>query len=116
MDIYHIWCDLKPGVGDLAFTEKVGAYLGHLQQRGLIEGYRLTRRKLGLGPAGLGEFHLMIEVRGLAQLDGAFEHVAGRRGPVEGFHFGVNSLVTNATFALYRDFPDPIRHAGEEKF
>jgi hypothetical protein len=35
---------------------------------------------------------------------------------VEGFHFGVNSLVTNATFALYRDFPDPVRHAGEEKF
>jgi hypothetical protein len=24
--------------------------------------------------------------------------------------------VTDATFALYRDFPDPVRHAGEEKF
>jgi hypothetical protein len=116
MNIYHVWCDLKPGVGDLSFTEKVATYLGHLKQRGLIEGYRLTRRKLGLAPASLGEFHLMIEVRDLAQLDTAFDHVAGRREPVEGFHFGVNSLVTNATFALYRDFPDPVRHAGEEKF
>lgn len=116
MNIYHIWCDLKPGVGDLTFTEKVGSDLGHLKEQGLIEGYRLTRRKLGLAPAGLGEFHLMIEVRGLAQLDTAFDHVAGRREPVEGFHFGVNSLVTNATFALYRDFPDPVRHAGEERF
>jgi hypothetical protein len=116
MNIYHIWCDLKPGVGDLAFTEKVGAYLGHLKEQGLIDGFRVTRRKLGLGAAGLGEFHLMIEVRDLAQLDSAFERVAGRREPVEGFHFGVNSLVTNATFALYRDFPDSVRHAGEERF
>jgi hypothetical protein len=116
MNIYHVWCDLKPGVGDLTFTEKVGTYLGHLKEQGLIEGYRLTRRKLGLAPAGLGEFHLMIEVRDLAQLDTAFDHVSGRREPAEGFHFGVNSMVTNATFALYRDFPDPGRHTGEERF
>jgi len=55
-------------------------------------------------------------VHDLAQLDAAFNHVAGRREPVEGFHFGVNSQVTNATFALYRDFPDPVRHVGEERF
>jgi hypothetical protein len=116
VNIYHVWCDLKPGIGDLTFSEKVAAYLGHLKEQGLIEGFRLTRRKLGLGAPGLGEFHLMIEVRDLAQLDAAFDRVAGRRDPVEGFHFGVNSLVTNATFALYRDFPDPVRHAGEEKF
>jgi hypothetical protein len=24
--------------------------------------------------------------------------------------------VTNLTFALYRDFPDPVRHRGDEKF
>jgi hypothetical protein len=116
VNIYHIWCDLKPGVTDLAFSAAVRTYLGHLKEQGLIDGFRLTRRKLGLAPAGLGEFHLMVEVRDLAQLDAAFDHVAGRREPVEGFHFGVNSLVTNATFALYRDFPDPVRYAGEEKF
>ena len=116
MNVYHVWCDLKPGVGDLAFSEKVSSYLGHLKEQGLIEGYRLTRKKLGLGPPGMGEFHLMIETRDLAQLDTAFNRVASRREPVEGFHFGVNSLVTNATFALYRDFPDPVRHAGEERF
>jgi hypothetical protein len=116
MDIYHAWCDLKPGIGDLVFVEKVTAYMGHLKDQGLIEGFRLTRKKLGLAPSALGDWHLMIEVRDLAQLDAAFNRVAGRREPVEGFHFGVNSLVTNATFALYRDFPDPVRHAGEEKF
>jgi hypothetical protein len=116
VDIYHVWCDLKPGIGDLAFGEQVAGYLGHLRDQGLIAGWRLTRRKLGLAPPALGEFHLMIEVRDLAQLDAAFQRVAGRREPVEGLHFGVNSLVQNASFALYRDFPDPVRHQGEERF
>ena len=35
---------------------------------------------------------------------------------VESFHFGVNSLVQNAVFALYRDFPDAFRHHGDERF
>jgi hypothetical protein len=116
LDIYHAWCDLKPGIGDLEFSEQVAAYLGHLKEQGLIQGWRLTRRKLGLGPPSLGEFHLMLEVTNLAQLEQAFERVAGRREPVEGFHFGVNSLVQNAVFALYRDFPDAFRHHGEERF
>ncbi|MGE0419030.1 MAG: DUF6614 family protein [Acetobacteraceae bacterium] len=116
MDLYHVWCDLKPGIGDMAFQEKVAAYMGHLSNQGLIAGWRLTRRKLGLGPPGLGEFHLMIEVRDLAQLDAAFQRVASRTEPVEGVHFGVNSLVQNATFALYRDFPDPVRQTGQERF
>jgi len=116
LDLYHVWCDLKPGVGDLVFGEQVAAYMGHLQDRGLIAAWRLTRRKLGFGPAGLGEFHVIIEVRDLAQLDAAFRDVAGRQEPVEGFHFGVNSLVRNAVFALYRDFPDTVRKRGEERF
>jgi hypothetical protein len=45
-----------------------------------------------------------------------FARVASRREPVEGFHFGVNSLVQNAQFALYRDFSDSFRHRGEERF
>ena len=116
MDLYHVWCDLKPGVKDTAFCEGVATYLGHLKSEGLIAEWRLTRRKLGLGPSDLGEFHLLIEVKDLAQLDAAFGRVASRKEPVEGFHFGVNSLVQNARFALYRDFPDPVRHRGDEKF
>jgi hypothetical protein len=116
LDIYHAWCDLKPGASDVAVADKLAASMGHLKEQGLIEGWRLTRRKLGLGAPGLGEFHVMMEVRDLAQLERAFELVAGRREPVEGFHFGVNSLARNAVFALYRDFPDAFRHRGEERF
>jgi hypothetical protein len=116
MDIYHGWFNLKPGVSDLAFAERLAAYMGHLRQEGLIEGWRLTRRKLGLGPSQLGEWHVMIEVKDLRQLEDAFERVASRREPVEGLHVGVNSQVKDTLFALYRDFPDPFRHRGDEKF
>jgi len=116
MDIYHIWCNLKPGLGDRDFSERVGAYLGKLKGDGLIEGWRLTRRKLGLAPPDLAEFHIMIEIRDLAQLDAAFTRVATRTEPVEGLHFAVNSMTSDARFALYRDFPDPVRQFGQEKF
>lgn len=116
MNIYNIWCDLKPGVGDLDFSDKLAAYLGHLKDQGLIENWRLMRRKLGLGPPTQGEFHVMIEVHDLTQLDAAFGVVSSRRDPVETHHFSVNSLVQNATFALYRDFPDAGRHHGGTPF
>ena len=68
MDIYHAWCDLTAGTSDLDFAAGVARYLGHLQEQGLIAGWRLMRRKLGLAPRALGEFHIMIEVQDLAQL------------------------------------------------
>ena len=91
MDLYHIWCDLKPGISDVTLVENAGKYLGHLKSNGRIEGWRLTRRKLGLGAAGLGEFHIIIETSDLAQLDQAFQQclVAARagRGPASRAEF-----------------------------
>ncbi len=116
MNIYHAWCNLKEGVRDTEFSDRAEAYFGHLKDQGLIAGYRITRRKLGLGPKDLPEFHLMVEFEDLAQLDRVFGHVATRAEPVEIFHHAVNSLVEDAIFALYRDFPDPVRQRGQEKF
>jgi hypothetical protein len=116
MDLYHAWFDLKPGERDVPFVERVHTYLGHLVTEMKIQSYRVTRRKLGLGPPGLGEFHVIIEVSDLAELDAAFRYVGKRSGAVEGFHAAVNQHVSNLTFALYRDFPDPFRETGHEKF
>lgn len=116
MNHYHTWFDLKPGTKDMEFARSMARYMDHLKERGLIEGWRLTRRKLGFGPPDLGEFHIVMETRDLAQLDAAFEHVAGRREPVEGVHFGINAHVRNLKIGLYRDFPDAVRHEGEERF
>jgi hypothetical protein len=115
MDVYEIHVDLKPGVSDMDFAAAVDGYLGSLADEELIAGWRLLRRKLGFGSGG-GEFKLLIEVRDLAQLDAAFQEVSTRAEPFEGLHHGVNSLVTNFWASLYRDFPDPQRVRGQERF
>lgn len=114
MNLYEIWCDLKPGMADLAFAERCADWLGKLQAEGAITRWRLSRRKLGFGVPGLGEFHIQIEVEDLAQLDRAFHLAASRAEPYEFLHHCVNHMVENARFALYRDFPDSIRETGAE--
>ena len=116
MDLYHIWFDLADGIRDTEVTDALSAYLEHLKEQDRIAGWRLSRRKLGLGLEGLPEFHVILELRDLAQLDSAFRIVSGREEPVESLHHAVNSKIKNAKFALYRDFPDPGRHRGSEKF
>lgn len=116
MDVYQISVDLKPGVRDSQFSAALDAYLGALKADGKIEGWRLLRRKLGFGVAGMGEFQVLIETRDLAQLDAAFMAVSLRSDPIEGAHFGVNSLVRNFQAGLWRDFPDAHRRRGQEQF
>jgi hypothetical protein len=109
MDYYEAWFDLKSSARDLEFTERLDQFLGHLKERGMIEGFRLTRRKLGFGPPDLGEFHVVIEIKDLAHLDKAFLHAATRDTEIEPLHAGVYSAITGVKFALYRDFPDAVR-------
>ena len=116
MDYYHTWFDLKPGVSDVEFAEHLGRYLGKLRADGRIAGYRLSRRKLALGLEALGEFHAVIEVEDLAQLERAFVAVSERANPIESLHAAVNQQVTGFRAALYRDFPDRHRKRGDEKF
>jgi len=116
VDQYHVWCNLVPGTSDLEFCAAVDRYLGGLRADGRIAGHRITRRKLGLGPRELGEFHIAIEIEDLAQLDRAFHDVSARAGPVEALHHAVNQHACDVTFALYRDFPDAWRQRGGERF
>ena len=116
MDVYHIWFNLKPGVRDLEFAENVRVYLGHLKEARQIVSYRITRRKLGLSPPQLPEWHITVDFENMAQMDEAFGHVSSRVDPVESIHHSVNSKVQDIFFALYRDFPDANRVAGQEKF
>jgi hypothetical protein len=116
MDVYHIWFNLKPGVRDLEFVANARSYLDHLKEAGRLVAYRITRCKLGLAPPNLREWNITLEFENLTQLDGAFLSVSTRADPVESFHYAVNSSVQDVFFALYRDFPDPHRATGQEKF
>lgn len=116
MDVYHIWFNLKDGVSDREFAEAARAYFNHLKEGGCLTAYRITRRKLGLGHPALPEWHITVDFENMSQMDRAFGHVATRADPVESFHQAVNSKVRDIFFALYRDFPDPQRVSGQEKF
>ncbi len=109
MNYYDIWVNLKESHRDMEFVRALDAYMEHLKKQGKVEGWRLTRRKFGFGPEDLGEFHIRMEFRDLAQLDSAFSEVAMRTGDVENLHRPVYSMVTGFKSALYRDFPDPER-------
>lgn len=109
MDLYHAWCDLKPGVGDVDFSERVAAYMGHLKAQGLIEGWRLTRRKLGLGQPGLGEFHLMIETTDLAQLEFRLRPCRGARRAGRGLPFRRQLPRAERPFRALPRFPRPVQ-------
>ncbi len=109
MDHYHLWFDLRTGVKDLDLAEAVQEMLGHMQQEGLIQGFSLQRRKLGLGPQEIGEWHVDIQTRDLGQLQAAFDTITPRSGKMEKLHAGVWSKVQGLRTALYRDFPDANR-------
>jgi hypothetical protein len=72
MNIYNAWFDLKPGISDVAFHDRLAEYLGSLQSDGLMRGWRLMRRKLGLSAAPVGEFHLMMEFETWTSSTGRF--------------------------------------------
>jgi hypothetical protein len=109
MNYYEIWVNLKDHRQDLEFCKAVDAYMGHLKAQGKIESWRITRRKFGFGPANLGDFHISLAFKDLAQLDHAFSEVATRAGEVERLHNPVYTMVTDFQSALYRDYPDPER-------
>ena len=79
MDVYELSVDLRNGVRDMDLVAALEGYLGLLQREGLIESWRLLRRKLGLGEGS--EFKVLIETTDLAQLDQAFQSVLEPAGP-----------------------------------
>ena len=109
MNYYDMWVNLKESRKDLEWAHAVKEYLNFLQSEGKIEGWRLTRRKFGFGPEALGEFHVCVWTKDLAQLDAAFSMVATRSGKTEELHRPVYAMVTDFKSALSRDFPDPER-------
>jgi hypothetical protein len=67
VNVYHVWCDLNPGVKDTAFSEKAAAYLDHLKTDGLMGGPRIGRTfRLPRGPEQLSDSVVAALPRGTA--------------------------------------------------
>ncbi len=111
MNIYHVWCNLKESRRDIEFAENVRALMEHMIASGDMKAWRLTRRKLGFGPAELGEFHITMEFPSLVELDATFGEMAKRTGELEDLHRKVFTMVTDFRSGLSRDFPDAERRS-----
>ena len=109
MNLYHCSVDLRDDAKALAFALAVEAWMEHLKGNGVIEAWRLCRRKLGFGAPRARDFLLEIEVRGMAQLDEAFRFTASSDEVVERLYTTVHQMVGEVDVALYRPFPDPER-------
>ena len=110
MDIYHIWCNKDGDISDDDWVGHIRTFLGKLKDEGRIEGFRITRCKMGFRSiADLPEWHFMIETRDMAQLEDAFRRVAKREGELEEAHVSFNQFVGDGIqHALYRDWPDDL--------
>lgn len=109
MNLYHCSIDLQNSAKALSFAVAIEAWMGHLQSNGVIQSWRLCRRKLGFGAPLARDFLLEIEVEDLTQLDAAFRFTASRDEDVERLYTAVHQMVGQFDIALYRPFPDPER-------
>ncbi|WP_298857006.1 DUF6614 family protein [uncultured Sulfitobacter sp.] len=109
MNLYHCSIDLRDTSKALAFAGAIDAWMGHLKTRGVIQSWRLCRRKLGFGGPRARDFLLEIEVENMTQLDEAFRFTASSEEGVERLYTTVHQMVGEVDVALYRPFPDPER-------
>lgn len=109
MNLYHCSIDLKDGAKALSFAMAVDQWLSHLQERGVIQSWRMMRRKLNLASDRCRDFLIEIEVENLTQLDAAFRLIGEDDFDAERLHNSVNQMIAAADFGLYRPFPDAAR-------
>jgi hypothetical protein len=107
MNLYHCMIELRQDAKALAFAAACEAWMGRLQARGMIRGWRLLRRKFGLASGGHPDFLLEIEVEGMAQLEQTFSALATADDDDERRYQVFHQMIGRAEVGLYRLYPDP---------
>jgi hypothetical protein len=92
MDIYHVWCDKKGEISDLAWVKNMRGFLDHLVQEDKMVSYRITRCKMGFRSMDIPEWHVMMEFQNMTQLENAFQRVAPLEGELESKHQSFNQF------------------------
>jgi hypothetical protein len=107
MNLYHCVIELRPEVRSIAFSQACAEWTDHLQSNGLINGWRLLRRKFGLSSGQHTDFLLEMEVPDLNALDAAFSSLAGAQDDASRRYTLMHDMIARAEVGLYRPFPDP---------
>ncbi|OED47761.1 DUF6614 family protein [Leisingera sp. S232] len=109
MNLYHCSIDLHHEAKALNFASAVDQWMIYLQERGVVQSWRLLRRKLNLASDSCRDFLLEIEFQDMPQLDRAFRVLGEHDEEVERLYTNVTTLIATADIGLYRPFPDPER-------
>ncbi len=109
MNLYHCAIDLHHEAKALSFASAVDQWLGYPTERGVVQKWRLLRRKLNLASGESRDFMLEIEFTDMTQLDQAFRVLGEHDEEVERLYSNVSALIARADYGLYRPFPDPER-------
>lgn len=107
MNLYHCLIELRPEARALSFAAATEAWMAHLRTRGLVTGWRLMRRKLGLAAGAHTDFLLEIELAGLAALDSAFSDLGGADEEAARRYDQMHGMIARVDAGLYRPYPDP---------
>jgi len=107
MHRYHLWFDHRPGVRDTDLARALHALLAHHREAGRLREYAVERRRLGLGPRELGEWHVVAVARELSALDAVFDEAASRGTGAEALHAAVWGKLANVRTVLCREVADP---------
>lgn len=107
MNLYHCMIELRPEARALTFSQACANWMGHLQEKGLITGWRLLRRKFGLASGQHTDFLLEIEMPGVAALDTAFAALAQSDEEATRRYDLMHGMIASADVGLYRPYPDP---------
>jgi len=107
MNLYHCLIELKSEARALAFASAVQAWMAHLQGLGLVQGWRLMRRKFGLAAGAHPDFLLEIDLADLASLDAAFTTLGAGDDRASRLYDQMHQMIAQVEVGLYRPYPDP---------
>lgn len=85
---YNVWFAFRDGAPEVDGLARVRAFLDDLQQRTLIDGFRLLRSRARPGQTRLAPFHAVILFADQAQFDAAFHDVE-----LTGVHAGLHGFM-----------------------
>jgi len=109
MDLYHCMIELKSDAKAIAFAASVEQWMRELKDDGLISGWRLLRRKMGLASGPHTGFILEVEIENLAALEHAFRSVAQFTESEMRHYELMHGMIATYSAGFYRPFPDPER-------
>ena len=109
MHIYHCMIELKDQNSALEFAEAAENWYSYLQDKDLISGWRLLRRKFGLASSDHTDFIIELDIKDMNALESAFNRLSTVEDEEEALYRKMHAMIAEEKIGFYRTYPDPIR-------